>query len=45
MNTIINIGRSFGSGGGYVGQAISKKLGIPFYDNELISKVAEENGY
>ena len=45
MNTIINIGRSFGSGGGYVGQAIGKKLGIPFYDNQLISKVAEESGY
>ena len=45
MNTIINIGRSFGSGGGFVGQAIGKKLGIPFYDNELISKVAEESGY
>ena len=37
MNTLINIGRSFGSGGGYVGQA--------FYDNALISKVAEESGY
>ena len=45
MNTLINIGRSFGSGGGYVGQAIGKKLGIPFYDNALISKVAEESGY
>ena len=45
MNTIINIGRSFGSGGGYVGQAIGRKLGIPVYDNELISKVAEEKGY
>ncbi|MBQ7709564.1 MAG: cytidylate kinase-like family protein [Bacteroidales bacterium] len=45
MNTLINIGRSFGSGGGYVGQAIGKKLGIPFYDNQLISKVAEESGY
>ncbi len=45
MNTIINIGRSFGSGGGYIGQAIGKKLGIPFYDNELISKAAEEKGY
>ncbi|MBO4585979.1 MAG: cytidylate kinase-like family protein [Bacteroidales bacterium] len=45
MNTIINIGRSFGSGGGFVGKAIGKKLGIPVYDNELISKVAEENGY
>jgi hypothetical protein len=45
MNTIINIGRSFGSGGGFVGHAIGKKLGIPVYDNELISKVAEESGY
>ncbi len=42
---IINVGRSFGSGGGYVGQAVAAKLGIPFYDNELISKSAEENGY
>ena len=45
MSTIINIGRSFGSGGGYVGQAIGRKLGIPVYDNELISKAAEEKGY
>ena len=45
MNTVINIGRSFGSGGGFVGQAIGKKLGIPVYDNELISRVAEEKGY
>lgn len=45
MSTIITIGRSFGSGGGFIGQAVGKKLGIPFYDNELISKVAEENGY
>ena len=45
MNTIITIGRSFGSGGGYVGHAVARTLGIPFYDNELISKVAEENGY
>lgn len=45
MNTIINIGRSFGSGGGFVGHAIGEKLGIPFYDNELICKAAEESGY
>jgi len=45
MNTIINVGRQFGSGGGYVAQAVGKKLGIPVYDNELISKVAEESGY
>ena len=44
-NTIINVGRSFGSGGGFVAKANRKKLGIPVYDNELISKVAEESGY
>lgn len=45
MHTIITIGRSFGSGGGYVGQAIGKILGIPFYDNQLISEAAEKSGY
>ena len=44
-NTIINVGRSFGSGGGFVGKAIGRKLGIPVFDNELISKAAEESGY
>ena len=44
-NTIINIGRQFGSGGGFVAQAVGRKLGIPVYDNELISKAAEESGY
>lgn len=45
MSTIITIGRSFGSAGGHIGHAIGQKLGIPFYDNELISKVAEQEGY
>ena len=45
VNTIINIGRQFGSGGGFVAQAVGRKLGIPVYDNELISKAAEESGY
>ena len=44
-HTIINIGRQFGSGGGFVAKAISARLGIPFYDNELISKAAEESGF
>ena len=44
-NTIINVGRQFGSGGGFVAKAIGRKLGIPVYDNELISKAAEESGF
>ena len=35
---LINIGRQFGSGGRLVAQAIGRKLDIPVYDNELISK-------
>jgi cytidylate kinase len=45
MHTLITIGRQFGSGGGCVAQAVSRILGIPFYDNELISKAAEESGF
>ena len=44
-NTIINVGRSFGSGGGFVAKAVGTILGIPVYDNERISQVAEESGY
>ncbi|MCI1640709.1 MAG: cytidylate kinase-like family protein [Bacteroidales bacterium] len=43
--TIINIGRQFGSGGKLIARAIGTKLGIETYDNELISKAAEESGF
>lgn len=42
---LINIGRQFGSGGRAVALALEKKLGIPVYDNELITKAAEESGF
>lgn len=41
---IINVGRQFGSGGRQVAVELGKRLGIPVYDNELISKAAEESG-
>ncbi len=40
MNTIITIGRQYGSGGREVGQKLAAHYGINFYDNELITKVA-----
>ncbi len=43
-NFIITIGRQFGSGGREIGEALAKKLGIPFYDKELISMAAKESG-
>ena len=42
---LINIGRQFGSGGRLVARALGEKLGIPVYDNELITKAAEESGF
>ena len=44
-HVIINVGRQFGSGGKSVAEAIGKTLGIPVYDNELITKAAEQSGF
>lgn len=43
-NTIITIGRQFGSGGHEVGKRLSERLGIPFYDRNLIQMAAKEMG-
>lgn len=42
---IINIGRQFGAGGLAVAHALSKRLGIPVYDKELLKKAAQESGF
>ncbi|MBO5286704.1 MAG: cytidylate kinase-like family protein [Clostridia bacterium] len=42
---IITISREFGSGGKYIGMLVAKKLGIPFYDKDIIEKIAEESGF
>ena len=41
---IITIAREYGSGGRYVGRLIADKLGIKFYDKDLIIRVAKETG-
>ncbi len=43
-NIIITIGREFGSGGLDVAHELGKRLGIPVYDNELITKAAQDSG-
>lgn len=42
---IITISREFGSGGRTVGRMVAEKLGIPFYDKELVDQVALESGF
>lgn len=41
---VITVGRSFGSGGRILGRLIADKLGIDFYDKELLLKAAEKSG-
>lgn len=45
MNKIITISRQYGSGGREIGEKLAKELGVPFYDNELITRAAKESGY
>ncbi|MCR5356936.1 MAG: cytidylate kinase-like family protein [Lachnospiraceae bacterium] len=44
MNTIITIGRQFGSGGREIGEKLAQKYGIKFYDKELLKRAAKESG-
>lgn len=45
MKKIITISRQFGSGGRSVGRLVAEKLGIPFYDKELVEHIALESGF
>ena len=44
QNKLITISRQYGSGGRIVGKKLAEALGIPFYDNELITMAAEKTG-
>ena len=43
-HVVITVSREYGSGGRYVGRLIADKLGIKFYDKEIITKLAEATG-
>lgn len=45
MKTIITIGRQHGSGGREIGRKLAERLGIPFYDKKLLTRVAQESGF
>ena len=42
---IVTISREFGSGGRRIGKMVAEKLGISYYDNELVTKIAEKSGF
>ena len=45
MNTVITIGRQFGSGGREIGEKLAEHYGIKCYDKELLSRAAKESGF
>ena len=45
MKKIITIGREYGAGGRSVGKIVAEKMGISYYDRDLIMKTAEELSY
>ena len=43
-DTVITIGRSYGAGGRTIGKKVAEQLHIPYYDSEILEKVAESSG-
>ena len=41
---VITIARQYGSGGKTVGKMLARKLGIPFYNREIITMASEDSG-
>lgn len=44
MKSIITIGRQFGTGGHEIGKNLAEKLGIKYYDKDIIKRAAQESG-
>lgn len=45
MIKIITIAREYGSGGRLIGQMVAQKLGLTYYDNQIIDLAAKELGF
>ncbi len=44
-NLIVSLGREFGAGGRSVGRMLADRLGVAYYDKELIIEAAKEFGF
>ena len=43
-NFVITIARQYGSGGRTIGEELAKKLGISYYDKDIIRMASDESG-
>ena len=44
MNYVITIARGFGSGGKDIGMRLSRELGIPCYDRQILTMASDQSG-
>ena len=45
MKKLVTISREYGSGGRIIGKILAEKLGVPFYDKEIIDMAVQESGF
>lgn len=45
MNTVVTIGRQYGSAGREIGKMVAEYFDIPFFDKELLTRAAKESGF
>lgn len=45
MRKLVTISREYGSGGRIVGKLVAEKLGVPFFDKEIIDLAVQESGF
>ena len=44
MKKLVTISREYGSGGRIIGKLLAEKLGVPFYDREIIEMAVKKSG-
>jgi cytidylate kinase len=44
MKKLVTVSREYGSGGRIIARLIAEKLGVPFYDKEIIDMAVEKSG-
>ena len=45
MNTVITIGRQFGSGGRELGHKLARELQVAYYDKQIISEIVDQTDF
>lgn len=45
MNKVVTISREYGAGGHSIGMQVAEKLGVPFYDHDIVRETAKASGF